>query len=142
MTRGGNKQSGGDNSQISLALSKAEAKQLSACETVIEKGLQTFFEVGSALLTIRQQKLYRESHGSFEEYCRQRWQMSRSYANRLIGASSVVRNLVPIGTIPTRENQVRPLTQLEPEQQREAWEAAIEESSRAVHSSIVIPVDT
>lgn len=34
--------------------------------------------------------------------------------------------LTPIGVIPTNEAQARPLTQLEPEQQREAWTRAVE----------------
>jgi hypothetical protein len=38
----------------------------------------------------------------------------------------VVNNLSPIGDIrPTHESQVRPLAGLEPEQQREAWNAAV-----------------
>ena len=55
--------------------------------------------------------------------------MGRYYANRLIVSSQVVQNLVPIGTLcipceiqPTSEYQVRPLTYLEPKQQKEVWE--------------------
>jgi hypothetical protein len=50
--------------------------------------------------------------------------MSRIHAHRLIEAASVVEHLLPIGNTPTRESQVRPLTKLEPEQQRQAWEIA------------------
>jgi hypothetical protein len=41
-------------------------------------------------------------------------------------AAKIVANLKssPIGELPTHESQVRPLSKLEPEQQREAWELA------------------
>jgi hypothetical protein len=71
-------------------------------------------------------KLYRP-YGTFEEYCRKRWDMSRFYAHRLIDAAEARENLLPIGNIPpANESQVRPLTRLEPELQREAWEKAVD----------------
>lgn len=48
--------------------------------------------------------------------------MGRNYANKLIASASVVDvvgTIVPI--VPATESQTRPLTKLEPEQQREAW---------------------
>ena len=48
--------------------------------------------------------------------------MSLAQGKRLVAAAEVVQNLSPIGdTQPTHESQVRPLTKLEPEAQREAW---------------------
>jgi hypothetical protein len=105
-----------------------EVSQLASCEAVIERGLQTFSEVGTALLTIRDQRLYRATHSTFEEYCRERWMFSKTHANRMIEASEIVGNLAPIGAKPTSESQVRPLAGLEPENQRIIWEQAIEES--------------
>ena len=69
--------------------------------------------------------------------------MGKNYANRLITGSKVAANLggqviqecnpVPCGTLytpceilPTSEYQIRPLTRLEPDQQREAWNKADE----------------
>lgn len=111
------------------ALTVIEQTQLQDLEAVIEKGLQTFFDVGSALGEIRSQRLYRASHETFEEYCNERWGMSRSYASRVIGAADVVSNLLPIGNngdpLPANESQARPLVGLEPEQQQEAWTTAV-----------------
>jgi len=96
-------------------------------ETTIERGLKTFVDVGSALLEIRDSKLYRKEHSTFEDYCRDRWNISRVHAHRLIEAAEVTINLLPIGNIlPATESQARPLTSLEPEQQREAWKLAVE----------------
>jgi hypothetical protein len=90
---------------------------------VIERGLQTFNEVGGALLAIRDSRLYRDGYDTFEDYCRERWQMERRHAYRLIEAAQVVEN-VSHGTQmpPSNERQARPLTELEPEAQRIVWQ--------------------
>jgi hypothetical protein len=78
-------------------------------------------------LEIRDGRLYRQTHATFEDYCRERWGMARNYANKMIAAAEVATNLgttVPI--LPATESQARPLTALEPEQQREAWQRAVE----------------
>jgi phage N-6-adenine-methyltransferase len=108
-------------------LTVTECDRLTALEQTIERGLQTFVDVGTALLEIRDTRLYRQGSKTFEDYCRERWGMQRHYANRLISAAEVTVNLVPMGTIlPTSERQVRPLTALDVDLQREAWQRAID----------------
>ena len=108
-------------------LTITESERLEKCEEVIERGLKTFVDVGGSLLEIRDSKLYRTGYATFEEYCRDRWGMSRIHAHRMIEAASVTNNLLPMGNIlPINERQARPLTQLEPDQQREAWRAVID----------------
>lgn len=110
-----------------LALTVNEQTELEKLETTISNGLQTFVEVGSALMTIRDQRLYRLAHSTFDDYCRDRWSISRIHAHRLIESAAVVGNLLPIGnTVPATESQARPLTALQPEQQREAWQQAVD----------------
>jgi N6-adenosine-specific RNA methylase IME4 len=107
-------------------LNSIELSKLKQCEQIIEKGLKTFIDVGGALLEIRDSRLYREEFGTFEEYCKERWGWARNYANKLIKATETVKNLgtnVPI--LPSNEAQARPLTKLEPEEQREAWQDVI-----------------
>jgi hypothetical protein len=114
----------------STTLSAVELGRLRSCEAIVEKGLGTFFEVGTALAEIRAGKLYRQDYDTFEDYCRGRWQMAQQSATRLIRAAETVANLKtePIGSLPTHESQVRPLTKLRPDQQREAWSIAIAQS--------------
>lgn len=113
---------------MSTELTTTEQAQLERCESVIQGGLQTFIEVGNALCEIRDSRLYKQ-HGTFEEYCLSRWQMTPQSARRLIRSGDVVANLEPMGSIPTNERQARPLTKLDtPEQQREAWTEAVEQS--------------
>lgn len=110
-------------------LVESEKQELQSCEAVIERGLATFYEVGTALLKIRDERLYRSANATFEEYCRARWQMSRNHAHRMIDAARVAQNLLPMGNIPQTERQVRPLAGLEPEQQRAVWEQAVSEAN-------------
>lgn len=110
-------------------LTVVERAKLENYETVIERGLKSFIEVGNALLEIREGKLYRESHDSFSDYLRDRWQMGKSRAYQLINASSVAENVHNCGqNYPslTSESQARELAKLSAEQQAEAWERAVE----------------
>jgi hypothetical protein len=52
-------------------------------------------------LEIRDSRLYRQEFDTFEDYCRERWKMSKTNANRLIDAAEVATNVTPIGVIPT-----------------------------------------
>lgn len=99
--------------------------ELQQLESVIERGLQGFYEAGKALKTIRDGKLYRQSHDTFEDYCRERWNLGKSHAYELMGASQVVQNLsATADKLPETERQARPLSALSPEQQPAAWQAA------------------
>jgi hypothetical protein len=82
--------------------------RLRELEDVIERGLATFVEVGEALLEIRDTRLYRATHATFEAYCRDRWRMGREYAHRLIEASQVV-SLLPVGNTVSSERVAREL---------------------------------
>lgn len=113
--------------QVEFRMTATELTELSSHEEVIARGLKTFQEVGMALLAIRDGRLYREHYGTFEEYCQERWNFERAHAYRLIDAAKVIQNLSPIGDIlPAAESQARPLTRLEPEAQRAAWQEAVE----------------
>jgi ParB family chromosome partitioning protein len=111
---------------VSQALTGIERLELAKLEERVERGLQTFYEVGAALMTIRDARLYRESHATFEDYCRDRWAMNRGHANRLIQAAEVISNLDPMGSKPTNERQTRELAALPPEAQVHAWSAVTE----------------
>ena len=112
---------------ISVHLSPDEVQTLAHYERIIAQGIKTFVQVGHALLTIREQKLYRESYTTFEDYCRQRWDLSRPYAYQLIEASQVVDRVSAIADIvPRNEAQARPLTSLPPAQQVEVWREVVE----------------
>jgi hypothetical protein len=66
----------------------------------LSAALNTFVEAAGALIEIRDSKLYRDTFDTFEDYWRERWQMSRFYAYRLMDAAEVSEALLPIGNIP------------------------------------------
>ncbi|WP_043587799.1 hypothetical protein [Geminisphaera colitermitum] len=68
----------------STTLTRDERDQLTRCEANIERGLTA---VGQALKTIRDNRLYRETHDSFDIYCYERWQKSVRWANYQIAAA-------------------------------------------------------
>ena len=133
---------------------------------------RAFYEAGRALRELRDRRLYRSTHKSFEDYVQDRFGMKRAHSYRLIEAALVVDNLeakcLPLGykpespptqsmspigiqkslgddgvasgrqILPTSERQCRPLTKLEPHQQREAWTKAVESAGGKVPSGRIV----
>lgn len=108
-------------------LTASESSALVEHEAVIERGIKTFYEVGTALADIRDRKLYRADYGTFEEYAEKRWQMSRRRAYQMIEAAGVVHNFSHSEIdVPTTESQARELSRI-PEPERVAvWAETVE----------------
>lgn len=117
------------------ALEISEAVRLDELETVIERGQQTFIEVGNALMEIRDSRLYKRDFKTFEEYCEIRWNWKRAHAYRLIEAAEVVNEMSPIGDIEqipivNNEAQARELAKVEDKQERlQVWQTVNEIAS-------------
>ena len=124
--------------QLELALTFEEKDLLAECEIVIERGLGVFIETGEALMTVRDNRLYRAEFATFEDYCSRRWALEKAHAYRLIDSARVVEMISsPIGDeihseddvdIPATESQARELAPLldDPEELREVWHETIE----------------
>jgi hypothetical protein len=96
---------------------------------------QAFFIAGQSLKLLRDKKLYRETHPTFESYVKDRFDFTRAAAYYLIKASEVVDNLKcqqivdknkSTNILPTRESQCRSLASLAPQLQPLAWCRAVE----------------
>lgn len=113
--------------------------RLESCEAVIERGMQTFMEVGQALAEIRDSRLYREQFETFEDYCHQRWGLSRSRAYQMIDASDIAHAMSTIvdTPLPTNEGQARELSGLEPESAAEVMREAREQTGGRVTASAI-----
>jgi hypothetical protein len=70
-----------------LVMSVRGTTALAELEQAIARAKQRFVEMGLALGTIRDLRLYKRDYSSFEKYCRARWGCSRQHAYRLIAAS-------------------------------------------------------
>lgn len=104
----------------------AVAERLAELEAAVERGLWTFVEVGEALQEIRDSRLYKERHGTFEIYCDQRWGFTGNYANKQIAAAEVVAALGTSVPRPANEAQARALAPLR--KSPKAMAAALEEA--------------
>ncbi|MCC5668267.1 hypothetical protein LC653_31510 [Nostoc sp. CHAB 5784] len=129
---------------------------------------RAFFEAGKALAELRERRLHRSTHKTFEEYCRSRFGYTHRHVNYLIAASNVVDNIImgtngsqneisdemgtngsqneipdEMGTngsqiLPTSERQVRPLVPKEPKSQRSCWQKAVEVAGGKVPTGRIV----
>ena len=152
-------------STATITVSAAQVEELTQEEQsdrlhLERKVERAFFEAGKALAELRDRKLYRSTHKTFEEYCKQRFGYTRIAASYKIAAATVMDNLLTNGLqkeeiatdelqtskmltnglqiLPNNERQVRPLVSLEPEVQREAWQKAVEEAGGKVPSGRIV----
>jgi hypothetical protein len=92
-------------------LSASEQADLVTCEAALDNLRVAFWAAGKALQVIRDARLYRTGHDTFEDYVEQRWDMSRAQAYRLIEAWPLAERLSPMGD-KLNERQVRELLPL------------------------------
>jgi hypothetical protein len=117
------------------ALTAIESERLSYCEMTISAGLGSFYEVGLAILEIRDNHLYRGTHSTFESYLNQRFSISRRRAYQLMDATKVVTEIqdvtpgengqdlrTTVHNMP--EGAIRPLTTLPEGERAEAFREA------------------
>jgi hypothetical protein len=112
-------------------LTTAEKKKRKQLERTVEKA---FYLAGLALKELRDLRLYRNTHRSFNDYCRSRFGHSRQKSNYLIAGAEIYQNLTTncCLVLPSTESQVRPLAPLDPLQQCQAWTAAVEKANGSV----------
>jgi len=128
-------------------------QELNIYEVIIEKGLQTYIEVGKALTAIRDKRGYRFLYGTFEEYVESRWKMSISSAYDNINASKVAGRVqtsgqigfsqeVAIGKLPAKEQQqfvdsqnLNTMSVRETDDKVREWKRRAEEAERQLTES-------
>ncbi|MGW3077851.1 hypothetical protein [Kitasatospora sp. NPDC001132] len=74
-------------------LTERERESMAQCEAAVESLQLVFWAAGKALQIIRDGKLYRQSHQTFEAYLLARWSMKRAYANKLIRTWQIAERL-------------------------------------------------
>lgn len=125
----------------------APLDRLHKLEAVIESNLLGFVAVGTALMEIRDRKLYQgeenpdtgEAYRTFGEYMRQRWQPSMRHLYYQMDATvireQIQENCTTVQFLPSHEWSIRPLTELatpkqvelgnaDPDLWAKAWERA------------------
>lgn len=73
---------------LTAELTHAEATRLARLERTVDRAVAVVGRIaGEALATIRDERLYRLTHATFEAYCAERWGFSRATAYRMIDAA-------------------------------------------------------
>lgn len=123
-------------------LTLVERNDLQYCEQQIEKGLRTFIEVGEALWKIREGKLYRQTHDTFEAYCKERWGFTPRRAQQLMAAGVTMSELEEeTRTIVRTESQARELARVEPERRQEVVEQVMSRDGKITAKGIRITAE-
>ncbi len=112
-------------------LSEEQEFLLKKCENIIRIGLSTFVEVGLALKEIQDQRLYRRTDKTFEDYLQRSMGLSRPYAYNLIESAKLMRELrtsveVDKASLPKNEAQARELIRIEPSRRVEVWKKVVD----------------
>jgi len=110
-------------------LTDEEREALARCEEEIARYEEVAFDAGRALRTINEGRLYRERHGTFEEYVASAWSFTDSRAYYLIRAVDVVDDLIAAGVadLPKCEAHARPLSRLTPDDRVTVWEMLLDQ---------------
>jgi hypothetical protein len=116
-----------------MGMTEIEISELAKLETIIDKGKAAFIDVGEALASIRDKRLYRDAYDSFEDYCQERWGFTRQRAHQLMQASEVVSTIVdkstPSSHLPN-EGQARELAKVEKAKRKAVWDKAVESAPK------------
>lgn len=110
-----------------LELTANEAGRLEELEDVITKVFVGAYVMWEALEEIDIKRLYRLTHNTFPEYCRDRFEISKQRAYQYIAAKKAF-DKVNHGRqkiLPLNERQIRPLTRLQPDTQAVAWDKVV-----------------
>lgn len=102
---------------VAAPLDDAEKATLERAEAVINQGMATFVEVGEALATIRNGKLYRDGYKTFGDYCQDKWGFTDSRARQLTTAAKIAAETKAVtGVTVTDERTARELNRVPKEQ--------------------------
>jgi hypothetical protein len=94
--------------------------------------------------------LYREKHSTFEEYCKQKWQIKRQRAYELMDAASIVNTLSEISDKPNDEIKASPTINIReshadalekvPEEMRNLSDITITISGKFIVENNLVPI--
>lgn len=105
-----------------------DSDKLTAYESIIGKGIDTFVEVGASLAAIRDASLYRKYSPTFEGYVKVRWNFTKQRAYQLIQASDFRTKLVDRNAMANRlttERATREMMKVPPDMVAEVLEVVL-----------------
>ncbi len=133
--------------QVEVVVDELTEEEEGARQILERQVERAFYLAGRALRELRDRRLYRSTHKTFEEYCRERFGFTRDSAYLKIGAADIYENLeqnLPTNgrhlPLPTNERQLRHLAKakLEPAVQVEVWQQAVSSAGGRVPSGRIV----
>jgi hypothetical protein len=109
-------------------LTHGEMVTLESLEQFITLNMSTALQVAEALKKIHDEKLYRGTHSSFNQYVKDRFGIQKAHAYRMIYAGRTIEDLSGHPVAPESEFQIRPLANLDPGLKVEIWDQAVAEA--------------
>ena len=129
-----------------LRLTQKEQNKLRQCERLISQATRKitdgFREMAGAFYEIRERRLYRQTHPTFEAYFQEKWGYARSHANRIADAGSALQRLSPHGDILNSfdsEAHFRPLLTIKDEDTQERVIDTLEEWKKWIPNTAITP---
>lgn len=106
-----------------IALNTEKPTELDQLEKQIEDAERDAYLVrGKALITIRDKKLYKTRYNcaTFEEYCEQRWELSKSQSYYLMDTATFGQKVLNLGLfVPKRPSHIQPLLARLPDREQD-----------------------
>ncbi|MCH2397887.1 MAG: hypothetical protein MK364_02170 [Pirellulales bacterium] len=112
-------------------LNTEEKRDFKRLDGVVKKACDAQWEMAAALNEIRERKLYRADHPTFEAYCKKQHAFTRTRAYQLTDAAEVrkqIENVYHGRQIPTSERQCRELVVVPENKLPEVWSQIVEHS--------------
>ena len=122
-------------------LSATETHRLERLENAIENFRKSYYQAGAALAEIRDKRLYRATHPTFEAYLSDRWRMKRQRAYEIIDAWEITNNLSAssdVSSVADIESHLRTLRTLTPEDQVTVYSKAMGRSPEGKLTALIL----
>jgi len=125
--------------ELTPKLTKQEKKELDAAVATVRTWIDSAVKVGEALEQIRDRRLYRETHGSFEAFAKEVLGLSKPRAYQILEETKVRKNLP--GTVDMSSRGVREVGKVPMEHRetivKKAQENAAQSGRRTVNAQDV-----
>jgi hypothetical protein len=99
------------NCNTPMPLTPAQQDELRALELGIVQKYQVLLQIAQDLHQIRDRRLFKHTHPTFELYCRERWGLEQEYFAEIVQTQSVMQDLLKLNlhvqAIPTSYEQIR-----------------------------------
>ena len=130
---------------LDAPLTQTEQQDFERLAGIVSAGMRAGVDAAQALLEIRERRLYRAEFATFEEYCQNVHCLTRQYANRLIAAGRVRREMETIVSkkqlamkLPDQEGVLRELGRLpDASDQVEVYQEAIAVAGKNPTAAVV-----